>query len=83
MMNAPATITYASVVSRDKVKVSLKITSLNDLDVYLGHIINMSVQSPNTDKECITLGPEFGKKAKKTSVIVRALQGLKSERADF
>ena len=40
MTEAPATITYASVVSRETVRIALTITSLNDLEVKLGDILN-------------------------------------------
>ena len=37
---APATITYASVVSRKTVHLSLTIVSLNDLKVKVGDVLN-------------------------------------------
>ena len=41
------------------------------------------VQAPVTEKVCTSLGPEFGKDARKAAVIVRALYGLKSVEAAF
>jgi hypothetical protein len=37
---APATITYASVVSRETVRLALTIASLNDLEVKVGDVLN-------------------------------------------
>ena len=54
------------------------IATLNDLEVKLSDILNVYIQAPVTEKVWTTLGPEFGKNARKTAVIVRALYGLKS-----
>ena len=83
MAKAPATIMYASVVSRETVRMALMIAALNDLEVKSGNILNAYVQAPVTEKVWTTLGPEFGKDAGKTAVIVRALYGLKSAGAAF
>ena len=83
MTKAPATITYASAVSRETVRIALMIAALNDLEMKLGDILNAYIQAPVTEKVWTTLGPEFGKGAGKTAVIVRALYGLKSEGAAF
>ena len=40
MTKAPATITYASVVSREMVRIAPIIATLNDLEVKLGSILN-------------------------------------------
>ena len=68
-----AAITYASVVSRETVRVALMIATLIDLEVKLGNILN----TPVSEKFWTTLDPEFGKDAKKTAVIVKALYGIK------
>jgi len=69
---APATITYASVVSRETVRLALTIAALNDLEVKVGDILNVYI-----------LGPEFGPDAGCSAMIVRALYGLKSAAAVF
>ena len=79
----PATITYASVVSGQTVRTALMIATLNDLEVKLGNILNAYVQAPVTEKVRTILGPQFGKDARKTAVIVKALYGLKSAGAAF
>ena len=45
--------------------------------------MNAYVQAPATEKVWTFLGHEFGKDARKTAVIVRALYGLKSAGAAF
>ena len=77
MTKALATITYASIVSRETVRIAMMIATLNDLEVKLGNILNAYVQAPVTEKVWTTLGPEFGKDSRKTAVIIRALYGLK------
>ena len=59
------------------------IAALNDLEVKSGNILNAYVQAPVTEKVWTTLGPEFGKDARKTAAIVRAIYGLKSAGAAF
>ena len=83
MTKALTTITYASVVSRETVRIALMIAGLNDLEVKSGNILNAYIQAPVTEKVWTTLGLEFGKDAKKTAVIVRALYGIKSAEAAF
>jgi hypothetical protein len=40
LTQAPATITYASVVSRETVRPALTFASLNDLKVKVGNVLN-------------------------------------------
>ena len=75
---APATIKYSNIGSREIVRIALIIATLNDLEVESGDILNAYVQAPITEKAWTTLGPEFGKNARKTAVIVRALYVLMS-----
>ena len=74
---APATIIYYSVVLRKRVRIALMVTTLNDLKVKLGYILNTYVQASMTEKVWTILCPEFGKDASKTAVIIRASYGLK------
>ena len=83
MTKAPATITYASVVARDTVRLALLLAALNDLDVKVGDVLNAYITAPVTEKIWTVLGPEFGNDAGKRAVIVRALYGLKSAGAAF
>ena len=50
MTEAPATIRYISVVSRETIRMALMIATLNNLEVKLGNILNAYVQAPVTDK---------------------------------
>ena len=69
MTKAPATIMYASVVSRETVRIVLMIAALNNLEVKLGNILIACVHADVTENLWTTLGPEFGKDAKKTTMI--------------
>ena len=83
MTEAPATMTYASVVARDTVRIALLLAALNDLDVKVGDVLNAYIIAPVTEKIWTVLGPKFGNDAGKRAVIVRALYGLKSAGAAF
>jgi hypothetical protein len=83
MTNAPATITYASVVSHETVCIALLMAALNDLNVKVGDILNAYITAPITEKVWTVLGPEFGNDASKSAIIVRTLYGLKSAGAAF
>ena len=83
MTDEPATITYASVLSRETVRIALMIVTINDLEVKSGNIFNACIQAHFTEKVWATLGSNFGKDARKTAVVVRALYGLKSAGAAF
>ena len=77
MTEAPATIMYASVVSRMTVRLVLMIAALNVFEINLGDILNVYVQASVTEMVLTTLGPAFSKGVRKTAVIVRALCGVK------
>ena len=83
MTKAPVSIIYASVVSRESVRIALMIAAFNDLEVKLGDILNAYAQAPMTEKVWTTQGPEFSKDAIKSAVILRALYCLKLAGATF
>ena len=83
MTGAPATITYASVVSRETVRLALTVAALNDLEVKVGDVLNAYITAPVKEKVWTVLGPEFGPDAGRRAIIVRALYGLKSAGAAF
>ena len=64
MTKSPATITDASIVSRETVRIALMIATLIDLEVKSGNILNAYLQAPVTEKVLTTLDPEFGKDAR-------------------
>ncbi len=78
---APAALTYSSVVSRDSVRLAFLIAELNDLDVMACDIGNAYLNAPCREKIWFKAGPEHGDKCGKVMVIVRALYGLKSSGA--
>ena len=77
----PNVQTYASVVSRDTVRIALTIAALNELDAMQADIRNAYLNAPCDEKIWTVLGPEFGPLAGKRALIVRALYGLKSAAA--
>jgi hypothetical protein len=70
---APATITYASVVSCETVRIALLIAALNDLEVKIGNVLNAYITAPVTKKVWTVLGPEFGSNAGRSAVIAPVL----------
>ena len=82
-VDAPAVMTYASVVSRETVRVALTMAALNDLEVKASDVQNAFLTAPCEEKIWTTLGPEFGLDYGKKAIIVRALYGLKSAGGSF
>jgi hypothetical protein len=80
---APQTLTYASVVSRESVRIVLTMAALNDLEVKAADIQNAYRTAPVSKRIWTRLGPEFGSDVGKVAIIVRALSGLKSAGASF
>jgi hypothetical protein len=60
MTEAPATLTYASVVSRESVRIALMLAALNDLEVKAADIENAYLTAPVSEKIWTPLGAEFG-----------------------
>jgi hypothetical protein len=83
LTKAPATITYASVVTRETMCLALTSASLNDLEVKVGDVLNAYITAPVKEKVRTILGPEFGLDSGKCAIIVHALYGLKSAGAAF
>jgi len=85
MTEAPAVMTYASVVSRDTVRIALTIAALNDLEVKTSDIQNAFLTAPCEERIWTTMDPDlFGAEYKgRKALIVRALYGLKSAAASF
>ena len=83
LTEAPATVTFASVVPRGTVRIALTLAALNDLEVKTADIENAYLTAPVSEKIWCKLGPEFGDDAGKTAIIVHALYGLKSAGASF
>jgi hypothetical protein len=83
MVDTPAFLTYASVVSRETVRIALTIAALHDLEVKAADVQNAYLTAPTAEKVWTTCGPEFGPNAGKKALIVRALYGLKGSGASY
>ncbi len=70
MTKAPATITYASVVTRESVWLALMIAALNNLQVKTGDVLNAYITAQVTERVWMTLGPEWGPDAGKRDLKV-------------
>jgi hypothetical protein len=77
LTDTPSFMTYASVVSRESVRIAFTIAALNDLDVLSGDIGNAYLNAPTKEKIWFRAGDEFGSQAGRPVIIVRALYGLK------
>ena len=67
----------------DIVWIALMITTINDLAVKSGDILNVYFQETSAKKVWTTLGPKFSKNNRKTALIIRVLYGLKLASAAF
>jgi hypothetical protein len=83
MTGVPMIMTYASVVSRDTIRIALTLVALNDLEVNAADILNAYISAPIKENVWCALGPEFDPNAVKSAIIVRALYSLKSSGAVF
>lgn len=79
MTEPPASMTYASVVSRESVRIALTMAALHDLEVKAADIENAYLSAPCREKIAVRkCGKEFGPNAGRRAILVRALYGLKS-----
>jgi Reverse transcriptase (RNA-dependent DNA polymerase) len=74
----PASITYASVVSRESVRIAFLIAALNGLDILTADVQGAYLNAPCREKVYTVCGPEFGIHRGRIAVIRLALYGLKS-----
>ena len=81
--DVPSTLTYASVVSRDSVRIALTIAALNNLQVLACDIQNAYLTADCRELIWTRAGPEFGSEAGSVFLIKKALYGLKSAGAAF
>ena len=78
LTDPPSSMTYASVVSRESVRIGFLIAALNDLDILAGDIQNAYLNAETKEKVHFYAGSERNSDVGKCVVIVRALYGLKS-----
>jgi hypothetical protein len=79
----PTAQTYASVVSRDSVRIALLYAALNDLDVLSCDVTNAYLNAECREKIWVQAGPEFGEDEGMVMIIRKALYGLKSSGASW
>lgn len=77
MTNAPALMTYSSIVSRDSVQLVFLIASLHDVDILSCDLENAYLKNAKCrEKIWFEGGIECGEDAGKVCIVVRALYGL-------
>ena len=81
LTDPPSSVTYASVVSRESVRIAFLIAALNDLDIMAADISGAYLNAACREKICLKCGPEFGEMEGRWAIITRALYGLKSSGA--
>jgi hypothetical protein len=77
----PKSLTYASVVTRESVRIGFLIAAFNDLEIMSADIGNAYLNADCREKIYFVAGPEFGTKQGKILIIKKALYGLKSSGA--
>jgi hypothetical protein len=82
MTEAPAALTYSSVVSRESVRIAFMAAALNGLDILAADAQNAYLNADCRESVYTIAGPEFGAARQGLRVlIVQALYGLKSSGA--
>jgi len=82
LTDAPACMTYSSVVSRDSVRLAFMIAALNGLEVSATDVGNAYLNAECREKVWFQAGLECGEEDEgKVMIITRALYGLKSSGA--
>jgi Reverse transcriptase (RNA-dependent DNA polymerase) len=75
----PSTQTYASVVSRDSVRIGFLYAALNDLGIMSADIQGAYLNATCKEKVFTKCGPEFGPEhVEKIALIIKELYGLKT-----
>jgi Reverse transcriptase (RNA-dependent DNA polymerase) len=75
---APTSLTYSSVVSRDSVRLGFLIAALNGVNIVACDLENAYLNAPCKEKIWFQGGIECGEDKGRVLVIIRALYGLKS-----
>ena len=73
--------TYASVVSRESVRIAFLLAALNDLDVWAADCEGAYLNAQTKEKLYTKCGPEFGPHEGRYAIIVRALYGARGSAA--
>jgi hypothetical protein len=72
----PKFMTYSSVVSRESVRIAFTLAALNDIDLIAGDISHAYLHAKTKEKVWFRAGAEFGPRAGRQIMVVRALYGL-------
>ena len=78
LTHPPTSMTYASVVERETVRIAFLIASLNDLKILAGNIQNAYLNAHTKEKIFFYLGDEWKGSKERVVIITSALYGLKS-----
>ena len=78
LTDPPSSMTYASVVGRETVRIAFLLAALNDLKVLAGDIQNAYLNAYTKEKIYFRAGNEWKSNKGRVIVITRALYGLKS-----
>ena len=82
--DAPASVTYSSVVTRDSVRLALMLADLNELEVLAGDVGNAYLNAPCRERIWFRGREEVGSEDRgAVCVLTRALYGLKSSGASW
>ena len=77
-ITAPSSsITYSSVVSRESVRISFLLASLNDFNIFACDIGNAYLNAKCREKICTESGTDFGTEKGMVMIIARAQYGIK------
>ncbi|CAJ1951030.1 unnamed protein product, partial [Cylindrotheca closterium] len=76
----PMSATYASVVTRESIRLAFVIAALNGLNVLSADVSGAYLNAKCAEKVYCILGKEFGEYAEKKAILVKAVYGLKSSR---
>ena len=77
-VETPSNLTYASVVSRDSIRIALLLSALNGVSLLAADVAGAYLNAPCRERVHTVLGPAFGELQGKTAVIVKSLYGLNS-----
>jgi Reverse transcriptase (RNA-dependent DNA polymerase) len=81
--DAPAAMTYSSVVSRDSVRLAFLLAALNGIDIMSCDLENAYLNAPCKEKIWFEGGTECGEDKGCVLVVIRAFYGLRSAGASW
>ena len=73
LTSPPFSLTYASVITRNNVRLGFLIAALNNLDILAGDVQNAYLNAPTKEKVYFTAGNEWKADEGRIIIIVRAL----------